>query len=407
MTFMKLLDKEIASIGVGTRAVWGGENQTHPYNATQVPIACSVAYGYDDLDEWHQIALGEQPGYIYTRNANPTVSVFEEKVRVLEGADAALALASGMGAIANSLYTFLRPGDRVVSVKDTYGGATSLFLNDIPQMGIDVTLCDTDDYQQIEAEVAKGCDVLYLETPTNPTMKIIDISRLAKAGKATGAIVIVDNTFSTPILQNPLALGVDLVLHSATKFLGGHADAMGGVVCGSKELIKKVRHYRDIHGATLDAFSAYLLIRGMKTLKLRVEKQSSNALALAQYLQKHSLLEVVNYPGLPTHKNHDIAKKQMRAFGAVLSFALKGDIDAAKIMLPRLRIAHRAANLGAVETICGLARTTSHVECTPEERKAMGIPEGLVRVSVGIEDIEDIIADFEQALNFLEAKKVL
>ena len=155
------------------------------------------------------------------------------------------------------------------------------------------------------------------------------------------------------------------------------------------------------------AFSVYLLIRGMKTLKLRVEKQSSNALALAQYLQKHSLLEVVNYPGLPTHKNHDIAKKQMRAFGAVLSFALKGDIDAAKIMLPRLRIAHRAANLGAVETICGLARTTSHVECTPEERKAMGIPEGLVRVSVGIEDIEDIIADFEQALNFLEAKKVL
>lgn len=399
---MKISDKEICSTSMGTRVVWGGENQTNPYNATQVPISCSVAYGYDDLDEWHRIALGEDPGYIYTRNANPTVGVFEEKVRVLEGADATLALASGMGAIANSLYTFLKPGDRVVSVKDTYGGATSLFLNDMPRMGIDVTLCNTDDYRQIESEVAKGCCVLYLETPTNPTMKILDIARLAKFGKAAGVIVMVDNTFATPILQNPLTLGVDLVLHSATKFLSGHADAMGGVVCGNKELIKKIRHYRDVHGATLDAFSAYLIIRGMKTLKLRVETQCANAFALAQYLQQHPMVEVVNYPGLPTHKNHEIAKKQMRAFGAILSFSLKGDIDAAKVVLPRLRIAHRAANLGAVETICGLARTTSHVECTPEERKAMGIPEGLVRVSVGIEDIEDIIADFQQALSFLK-----
>jgi cystathionine gamma-synthase len=198
-----------------------------------------------------------------------------------------------------------------------------------------------------------------------------------------------------------LALGADLVLHSATKFLGGHADAMGGVVCGSRELIAPILHYRGVHGATLDASSAYLLLRGMKTLKLRVEAQSKNALAVAEYLQQQPLVETVNYPGLPSHPHHALARQQMRDFGAVLSFSLRGDLDAARVLLPQLRIAHRAANLGSVETICGLARTTSHVECTPEERKAMGIPEGLVRLSVGIEDIDDIIADLEQGFKVL------
>jgi len=326
---------------------------------------------------------------------------FEEKVRTLEGAEAATSFSTGMAAISNTLYTFLRPGDRVVSIKDTYGGTNKIFTEFLPKMGIEAVLCDTGNHEEMEAEVKKGCKILYMESPTNPTVKITDIERMAKAGKAVGAIVVVDNTFATPINQSPLELGADLVLHSATKFLGGHADALGGVVCGSKELIEQIYHYREINGATLAPWDAYLLLRGMKTLKLRVMQQQKSAMEIAKYLQKQELVEAVYYPGLETHVHHDVAKKQMRGFGGMLSFALKGGMDSVSILLPRLKYANCAANLGAVETTYGPARTTSHVECTVEERKAMGIPEGLVRISVGIEDTEDLIADLEQAFQYL------
>jgi cystathionine gamma-synthase len=226
---------------------------------------------------------------------------------------------------------------------------------------------------------------------------------MAKAGKAAGALVIVDNTFATPMNQNPLSLGVDLVIHSATKFLGGHADALGGVVCGSEELVEKIYHFREINGATMDPMAAYLILRGMKTLHLRVRQQCESAMTLAKYLQTKEMVEAVYYPGLETHPHHDIAKKQMKDFGGMLSFAVKGGVDTVRDLLPKLQYANRAANLGAVETTVGPARTTSHVECTPEERAAVGIPEGLIRISCGIEEIEDIIADFEQAFNHVES----
>lgn len=392
---------EIEKAGISTKAVWAGEKQQRVHRATQVPVMVSVAYGYDDMEEWYDVAIGKKPGHIYGRNTNPTVAAFEDKVRVLEGAEAATSFSTGMAAISNTLYTFLRPGDRVVSIKDTYGGTNKIFTEFLPKMNIDVTLCDTGDHEAIEAEVKKGCKVLYLESPTNPTVKITDIERMAAAGKAVGAIVVVDNTFATPINQNPLALGADLVLHSATKFLGGHADALGGVVCGSKELVEQIYHYREINGATLAPWDAYLLLRGMKTLKLRVLQQADSAMKIAGFLQQQELVEAVYYPGLETHVHHDVAKKQMRGFGGMLSFALKGGMDSVSILLPRLKYANCAANLGAVETTYGPARTTSHVECTVEERKAMGIPEGLVRISVGIEDVEDLIADLEQAFKYL------
>jgi cystathionine gamma-synthase len=240
---------------------------------------------------------------------------------------------------------------------------------------------------------------VYLETPTNPTIKIIDLARLARAGKENGAIVVVDNTFATPINQQPLALGADLVLHSATKFLGGHADALGGVVCGNKELIQKIYHYREITGATLDPMSAYLLIRGMKTLALRIERQNKNAMAIARHLDAHPKIEKVFYPGLESHEGHEIARKQMSGFGGMLSFMLKKNtFEAVATVLGNLKYAHCAANLGAVETIVGPPATTSHVECTQKERQAMGIPESLIRYSTGIEDIADLIEDMDQAL---------
>jgi cystathionine gamma-synthase len=239
---------------------------------------------------------------------------------------------------------------------------------------------------------------VYLETPTNPTLKVLDIPRLAAAGHDVGAIVVVDNTFATPINQSPLALGADLVIHSATKFLGGHADVLGGVLVGDAEHVAAVFHYREITGATLDPMAAYLLIRGMKTLALRIRQQNESALRIARWLEAQPRVEVVHYPGLLSHPHHEIAARQMRGFGGVLSFGLPGGLEAVKRVLPRLRLAHRAANLGAVETIAGPPSTTSHVECTVEERAAMGIPEGLIRYSVGIEDADDLIADLAEAL---------
>ncbi|UTR10443.1 cystathionine gamma-synthase family protein [Evansella sp. LMS18] len=388
---------------MGTKSVWGGEKDYLVHGASQVPIVPSVAYTYDDMDEWYEVATGRKKGHIYGRNTNPTVQAFEDKVKVLEGAKAATSFSTGMAAISNTLDTFLRPGDRIVTIKDTYGGTNKIFTEFLPPKAIEVQFCETGNHEEIEREVEKGCKILYLETPTNPTVKITDIERMSRAGKAAGALVVVDNTFATPVNQNPLKLGADLVIHSATKFLGGHADALGGIVLGDdEEMVEKVFHYREINGATMDPFAAYLLLRGMKTLDLRVKRQAENAMKLAQYLQKTDLVDEVFYPGLPTHPNHDIAKKQMSGFGGMLSFSVKGGVDTVRDLLPQLQYSHRAANLGAVETTVGPARTTSHIECTPEERAAMGIPEGLIRVSCGIEDAEDIINDFDQAFSYVK-----
>jgi cystathionine gamma-synthase len=385
-------------VSMATTAVWGGEEESLVMGATQVPVVYSAAYGYPDVDAWLDVALGRKPGHIYSRNTNPTVHAFEEKMRLLEGAEAATSFASGMAAISNTLFTLLSPGDRVVSVKDTYGGTNKIFTEFLPRFGVQVALCDTTDHDQIEAAIASGCRVVYLETPTNPTLKVIDIARLAEAAHKAGAVVVADNTFATPINQSPLALGADLVVHSATKFLGGHADALGGLVCGDAQLVGQVFHYREINGAVLDPMAAYLIIRGLKTLHLRVRQQNESALKIARWLQAQPAVAAVFYPGLETHTHHDIARRQMRGYGGVLSFMLRGGFDAVRRVLPRLRFAHRAANLGAVETIAGPPATTSHVECTAEEREAMGIPEGLIRYSVGIEDTEELIADLSQAL---------
>lgn len=390
------------SPGSGTVSVWAGERGEKWQGATQVPVSHSVSYGYSDLDEWLQVARGEKPGHIYSRNTNPTVAVFEDKVRELEGAQAATSFASGMAAISNTLFALLSPGDRIVSVHDTYGGTNKLFVEFLPRLRVDVVLCSTTDHDAIERAIASGCKVVYLESPTNPTVKVLDLARLAAAAHRQGATVVFDNTFATPINQRPLELGADLAIHSATKFLGGHADAMGGVACGRRDLIAQIYHYREITGACLDPMAAYLLLRGMKTLHLRVRQQNRSAIEIARFLERHPMVEKVFYPGLESHDNHEIARRQMSGFGGVLSFAPKGGFDAVRKLLPELRWAHLAANLGAVETIAGPPATTSHVESTPQEREAAGIPEALIRYSVGIEDTEDLIADLEHALAVLD-----
>ncbi|TAN02277.1 MAG: cystathionine gamma-synthase family protein, partial [Chitinophagaceae bacterium] len=275
---------------------------------------------------------------------------------------------------------------------------SKIFLDFLPAYRVGVKLCETSNHEEMEEEIAKGCDVVYIETPTNPTLKIIDIRRICVAAKRAGAIVIADNTFASPINQNPIQLGADLVIHSATKFLCGHSDAMGGLLAGKKELVKKVFQFREINGASLQADPAYLIARGMKTLELRLERQNASALKIAQYLQSHSKVSEVFYPGLENHPGHAIAKEQMRGFGGVLSFSLDGNYEMVKKFLKKLELVHLAASLGSVGTLAGPPRTTSHVELTEAQRQMLGIPESLIRYSVGIENVEDLLEDLEQAL---------
>lgn len=283
------------AVGVSTASVWAGEDKYLVERATQVPIVNAVGYGYDDVDEWYAVATGETEGHIYSRNTNPTVRAFEKKAQALEGAEDAIAFSSGMAAISNTLFALLKPGDRVVSIKDSYGGTSLLFLEFLPKYGVEVELVDTSDFAAIEAAVeTKKTALLYLETPTNPTLKVVDIKRLSAHAKAKwGSIVCVDNTFATPVNQLPLTLGADIVLHSASKFLGGHADALGGIAAGDTTLIRQVYHWREIHGACLDPGAAYALLRGMKTLELRVERQNANAMAVAEFLMAHPAVRLM------------------------------------------------------------------------------------------------------------------
>ena len=383
-----------------TKSVWAGETDSFPYNTTQPSTVNSVAFSYDNVEEWMAVAKGDKKGYIYGRNTNPTVEILEKKVAILEGAESSTAFSSGMAAISNTLFANLKPGDRVVVGKDAYGGTSKIFMEFLPKFDIDVVFCDTTDIKKFKKEIEKKCDLLYLETPTNPTLKIQDIQALTEYTKTSKSLVVVDNTLATPINQNPLSLGADVVLHSATKFLCGHSDAIGGIACGNKDIIDKIFHFREINGACLDPNPAYMILRGMKTLSLRMEKHNNNAMELSRWLSKHNNVKNVFYPGMPHHDGHEIAKNQMNGYGGVLSFSI-ADENLITNFISNLKFAHAAAHLGSLDTIVGPPKTTSHVENTSQERIELGIPENLIRCSVGIEHIDDIKNDFDRALRAL------
>ena len=389
---------DMKKLGPSTRSIHDAVARTGNGRAIIPPLVANAAFAYDDIDIWKGAALSGGQQYIYSRNSNPTTDLFEAKMASLEGAEVATSFATGMAAISSTLMALLRPGQKVVTVKDAYGGSYLLFSQILPQFGIECVICDTEDASGIDDAIQAGCDLVYLETPTNPVIKIVDICRHAEVAKANGAITVVDNTFATPLNQNPLALGADLVLHSATKFIGGHGDVLGGVVCGNRELVGKVYGFREIMGPALDSNSAWLLLRSIKTLGLRISRQNDNAVRLAHYLESRNEVSQVWYPGLASNPGHETACRQMKGFGGVLSFELHGGLEAVERFLPRLKLAYMAANLGQVDTVVGTPALTSHVECTPEERAAAGIPEGLVRYSVGAEDPEDLERDIDQAL---------
>ncbi|NKB86802.1 MAG: cystathionine gamma-synthase family protein [Acidobacteria bacterium] len=387
--------------GHSTRAVHLGASADANTRAVTTPVVQAAAYAFPDLDTWRAVLAGELDGDIYGRNSHPTERQFGERMALLEGTAAAVTYSTGMAAVTGTLLALLWPGDRAVATRDAYGATYLLFSQILPSFGIECVVVDTTD-DAIRAVVEDGCDLLYLETPTNPTLKILDIELLAGDAHEAGAKVVVDNTFATPINQNPAELGADLILHSGTKFLCGHGDAMAGVVCGDAEDIARLYRYRELTGPALDPHSAFLMLRSLKTLGLRVERQNATAATIAAYLSEHAAVKRVHYPGLDSHPGHQVARRQMRGFGGVLSFELRGGAEAVERALPRLRLANLAANLGQVETTVGPASLTSHIELSAEERAASGVPDHLVRYAVGIEDVADLMDDLDHALDGLD-----
>lgn len=388
-----------AGMSLDTQVVWAAEEGPFPYGAAVVPVVAAATFAFPDLASWEAVATRQKAGHVYSRNTNPTLSVLEHKMSLLDRTEGALGFATGMAAINAVLFGLLSPGDRVVTIKDTYGGTNVLFEEFLPRFSVDVTLCDTADSEAMEREIRRGCTLVYLETPTNPTLKVVDIARIADVAKKQNAIVVTDNTFATPINQQPAALGSDLVVYSATKFLAGHADVLGGIVSGRGELVERIFHYREITGATLHADSAYAILRGLKTLALRMDRHNSNALAIAEHLARHPKVARVFYPGLREHLGHSTARNQMTGFGGVLSFAPHGGFEQVRRVLDGLNLAQRAAHLGGVATTAGPPSVTSHVELTEAERARAGIPENLIRYSAGIEGVDDLRADLDQALS--------
>ncbi len=390
--------KKFSSHGPQTRAIHAGEPNRRGVNGPIVTeIIRSSTFTFSSTEEMKLWAEGKNKAYIYTRYGNPTLSVAEKKIAALEGAEAAVVTASGMAAISSSLLAALKAGDEVISTAQLYGGTYRLMRDVFPNMGITVHHVGTD-LAGIEKLVTPRTKVLYVETPTNPTLRLVDIHKAVAFAKKHKLISIIDNTFATPVLQNPIALGYDIVVHSATKALAGHSDIIAGVSVGSEMWMKKVRKMIIDLGGSMDPGAAYLLIRGIKTLGVRVQRQGENAMAVAEFLEKHPKVARVHYPGLKSHADHALAKKQMRGFGSMLAFDMKDGLAAARSFCDRVRLFLLAASLGGVESLVILPVYSSHYNMSNEELRRAGVSPGTVRVSIGLEDEKDLIEDLRQAL---------
>ena len=380
-----------------TLAIHAGEKRSQ----VSVPVGTSIArtanFTFANTEEMKRWAEGKSPAYIYTRYGNPTLAIAEEKIAALEGAEAAIVAASGMAAISSALLSILKAGDEVLATRALYGGSYRLMRDIFPRMGIVVRHVETD-LAGIERLVNPRTRALYIETPTNPTLRLVDLQKAVSFAKEWDLLSLIDNTFATPVVQKPIKMGFDLVVHSATKYLAGHSDVIAGVAVGSHSLIEKIRDLIIYLGGSMDPEAAFLLIRGMKTLEVRVPRQCQTALTVARYLEEHPKVARVHYPGLPSHPDHKLAKRQMKGFGAMMAFDLKGGLAAARRFCDRTRVFLLAASLGGVESLVVLPIYSSHYRMSAAELRAAGVEPGTVRVSIGLEDPADLIEDLRQAL---------
>jgi len=387
----------------GTLCVHAGERPEPSSGAHTTPIYQTSTFVFDSAEQGAARFAGEEDGYIYSRLMpnTPTHSVLIEKIAALEGGETGQSFSTGMAAITAVALSLLKKGDHLLSTDVVYGGTYELFESVLTRLGIEVSFVDTTNLEKVQRNLKKNTRMVFLETPANPTMKICDIAVICKMARQTGAVSIVDNTFATPMFQKPLQLGADAVVHSCTKYLGGHTDLLGGVVVGSREFIKSMMPVVNITGLTMGPHEAWLCIRGLKTLHLRMEKHANNALEVARFLEAHRKIAWVRYPGLPSHSQYDIARKQMTGFGGMLSFGVAGGIETGRKLMNSLELCSLAVSLGAVDTLISHPASMTHARVPKEVRVKTGITDDLVRLSVGIEESEDIIADLDQALERL------
>jgi len=393
--------EQLKTMGFATKAIHGGHKKDQ-YGALATPIHQTATFVFDSAEQGGKRFTLEEDGYIYSRLGNPTNTQLEEKLAMLEGAEAAVSTASGMGAISSAMWTALKAGDHLVASKTLYG-CTFAFLNHgITRFGIEVTFVDTTNPQNVRAAMKENTKVVFLETPANPTLEIADIREIANiAHENKECLVMVDNTFCTPYIQRPLEFGADVIIHSGTKFLNGHGDVISGFVVGTLEFITEVKlvGVKDMTGACLSPFDAFLIIRGMKTLQIRMEKHCENAMKVAEFLENHPAVKRVYFPGLESFPQYELAKKQMSLAGAVIAFELKDGLEEGKTVMNNVELCKLAVSLGDAETLIQHPASMTHSPYTPEERATVGITDGLVRIAVGLENIEDILWDLGQALN--------
>ncbi|HXM95531.1 MAG TPA: aminotransferase class I/II-fold pyridoxal phosphate-dependent enzyme [Candidatus Dormibacteraeota bacterium] len=394
----KITGRNGQELGPQTQSVHAGEPNRHGVGAPVGPNICRTStFTFSSTREMKRWAEGKSKAYIYTRYGNPTLAVAQEKIAALERAEAAVVTASGMAAISCALLSALKAGDELISTAELYGGSYRLMRDIFPNMGIQVRHVGSN-LEGLEEALTVRTKVLYVETPTNPTLRLVDLQKAVTFAKKNKLVSIIDNTFATPLLQRPIAMGYDMVVHSATKALAGHSDVIAGAAAGSKHWMQHIQQMVIYLGGSMDPEAAYLLIRGMKTLGLRMKRQCQNALAVATFLEKHPKVARVHYPGLKSHPDHQLAKKQMCDFGSMLAFDLKGGLPAARRVCDRVRLFLLAVSLGGAESLVALPLYTSHYNMSKEELQRAGVSPGTVRVSMGIEDTEDLIADLRQAL---------
>ena len=385
--------------GFGTKAIHGGKMKDTQYGALTMPIYQTSTFEFDCCEQGGRRFAGEEKGYIYTRLGNPSISAVENKVALLEGGEACAAASSGMGAVSACLWSIAGAGKHILADETLYGCTFALLNHGMTRYGVEVTFVDTSDLEQVKANLKENTVCVYLETPANPNLKISDIQAVAELAHAYNPAiqVVCDNTFASPYLQRPLELGADVVIHSATKYLNGHGDVIAGFVVGTEAFINEVKMFglKDMTGATLGPFEAFLIMRGLKTMEIRMERHCENAKKVAEYLVKQEKVERVYYPGLETHTGYEIAKKQMQDFGAMISFEVKGGKEGGMKFVNSLSMIPIAVSLGDAETLVQHPASMTHSVYTEEELKAAGISAGLIRLSVGLENAEDIIADLE------------
>lgn len=391
------------NMGIGTKAIHAGNVKDKQYGALTMPIYQTSTFYFNSCEEGGRRFAGEEAGFIYTRLGNPTSTVLESKVAELEGGEAAAATASGMGAISSTLWSIAGAGKHIIADSTLYGCTFALLAHGLPRYGVEVSFVNTSNLDEIKANLKENTVAVYLETPANPNLKIADIKAIADLahGYNKDIKVVCDNTFATPYLQQPLKLGADVVVHSATKYINGHGDVIAGFVVGSAEFVSTVKMFgiKDMTGSVLGPQEAFLILRGLKTFELRMKRHCENARMIAEFLDKHEKIEKVFYPGLESHVNHDVAVRQMKDFGGMLSFEVKGGKEAGMKLVNALKLCTIAVSLGDAETLVEHPASMTHSTYSAQDLKDAGIPEGLVRLSAGLENGEDIIADLKQALD--------